>query len=293
MPSRPELLAAIPLFSTMDQYERAGVAELMRETTFGQGDLLYAARQRGDSCYIITAGRVELSLVDGDGAPVVIDVAEPGDICGELSLLDGGERSMQARALEPTSALMLERDAFISLLRAQPDAALDVMQVLVQRIRHVDKLLGQRVSRNANEAVDQGATLGERVADGVARFGGSWTFICSFGAFLLVWVSINTWLIFYDRSGQPFDPYPFILLNLLLSMLAALQAPVIMMSQNRQDAKDRIRSELDYQVNLKAELEVAELHRKIDALHDALLPADAPAERSQPPSETVRPPAAS
>lgn len=278
MASRPEVLAAIPLFSTMDQHERAAVAALMHEITFDQGQQLYSANQCGGSCYIITAGRVELSLTDDSGDPLVIDVIEAGDICGELSLLDGGDHAMHARAIEPTSALMLERDAFLSLLRAQPDAALDVMQVLVRRIRHIDSLVRRRVSRNANEAVEQESTLGGRVADAVARFGGSWTFIGSFALFLLIWVSINTWLIFYDRTGRPFDPYPFILLNLLLSMVAALQAPVIMMSQNRQDAKDRIRSELDYKVNLKAELEVADLHRKIDALSD-LLRTDAQAER--------------
>jgi uncharacterized membrane protein len=144
--------------------------------------------------------------------------------------------------------------------------AQDMMAALVKIIRRTDALLSGRVSRNPNEVFEEHETFGTRVADAVARFGGSWTFIIIFGVVLTTWVTLNTIML----AKQPFDPYPFILLNLFLSMIAALQAPVIMMSQNRQDAKDRIRSELDYQVNLKAELGVSELLRKVDAMEEKL-----------------------
>jgi uncharacterized membrane protein len=174
--------------------------------------------------------------------------------------------------VEELEAYSLAREEFLSLLRRRADVALDVMSALARRMRKTDELLRRRVP-NPNEVADEQETFGERVADGVARFGGSWSFIFSFGAVLLSWVVINTILI-RNAGKEPFDPYPFILLNLFLSMIAALQAPVIMMSQNRQDARDRIRSELDYQVNLKAEMEIMQLHDKFDRLREELLPRD-------------------
>ena len=172
-----------------------------------------------------------------------------------------------ATAVDEVEAYSLSREEFLGLLRRRADVALDVMAALARRFRKTDELLRRKVP-NPNEVADEQETFGDRVADGVARFGGSWAFIFSFAAILLSWVAINTILI---MGKEAFDPYPFILLNLFLSMLAAIQAPVIMMSQNRQDARDRIRSELDYQVNLKAELEIMQLHDKFDRLREELL----------------------
>jgi uncharacterized membrane protein len=198
---------------------------------------------------------------------VVVDVLAPGEFFGEMSLLDGGGRSTSAVAVEEVEAYSLSREEFLGLLRRRADVALDVMAALARRFRKTDELLRRKVP-NPNEVADEQETFGERVADGVARFGGSWAFIFAFATVLLSWVAINTILI---MGKEAFDPYPFILLNLFLSMLAAIQAPVIMMSQNRQDARDRIRSELDYQVNLKAELEIMQLHDKFDRLREELL----------------------
>jgi len=156
-------------------------------------------------------------------------------------------------------ALVLERDEFLDFLRRKPDAALDVLAALTKRIRRADSLLKHRV-QNPNEIIQERETVGNRIADAVAAFGGSWRFIILFLSMMLVWITANM------AARKSWDPYPFILLNLVLSMLAALQAPVIMMSQNRQDAKDRIRSEADYQINVKAEVEIAELHEKLDRL---------------------------
>lgn len=263
---RTQMLATIPLFSAMDEQELGVIAAIMDEARFDAGAAIYRARDQGGTCYIVTQGRVALSIDDSDGGSLLVDELEPGELFGELSLLDGGDRSTNAVTIEPTSVLVLERPDLLDVLRAHPDTAFDLILVLVRRIRRIDDLLRHRATRNANEALDDRATLGERVADAVARFGGSWLFIGSFGLFLLIWVVVNTALVFY--GPKPFDPYPFILLNLMLSMIAALQAPIIMMSQNRQDARDRVRSELDYQVNLKAELEIATLSSKLDALSD-------------------------
>ncbi|HEY2944947.1 MAG TPA: DUF1003 domain-containing protein [Vicinamibacteria bacterium] len=272
MSARPEILEGIPFFQTLDGDERAAVASLMKEARFAAGATVFREKEPGGVLYVIRGGKVELSVTGEDGAKVVVDVLEPGEFFGEMSLLDGEGRSTSAVAAEDVEAYSLSRDEFLGLLRRRSDVALDVMSALGRRMRKTDELLRRRVP-NPNEVADEQETFGERVADGVARFGGSWAFIFAFGSVLLAWVVINTILI-RNVGKEPFDPYPFILLNLFLSMLAAIQAPVIMMSQNRQDARDRIRSELDYQVNLKAELEIMQLHEKFDRLREELLGRD-------------------
>ncbi len=262
MPANAAFLKDIPLFTPMDDGERAAVAELMDEVTFKAGQQIFHERDQGGICYVIRSGRIELSVIDESGEKLVIDVLEPGELCGELSLLDGGNRSTTAIALTDVEALVLERPEFVAFLRKQPDASLDVLSALSKRIRRADKLLKQRV-QDPNELIEGGATLGDRVADMVAAFGGSWRFIFLFLGFMAAWMALNV-------TKAAWDVYPFILLNLILSTLAALQAPVIMMSQNRQDAKDRVRSEADYRVNVRAMVEIAELHEKLDRLRGEL-----------------------
>ncbi len=263
MAANPEFLKDIALFQWMDDSERAQVAQLMDEVSFKGGSQLFHEHDQGGICYIIRSGRVELSVVDERKEKLVVDVLEPGELCGEYSLLDGGTRVNTATALEDVEALALERPDFVDFLKKQPDASLDVLKALTKRIRRTDRLLKQRV-QDPNEIIEEGETVGDRVADHVASFGGSWKFIIAFAGVMALWMMLNT------TFGMHFDPYPFILLNLCLSTLAALQAPVIMMSQNRQDAKDRIRSEADYKVNVKAEVGIAELHEKIDKLRGEL-----------------------
>jgi CRP/FNR family cyclic AMP-dependent transcriptional regulator len=258
MPANAAFLKDIPLFSPMDEQERAAVAALMEEITFKAGQQMFHERDQGGICYVIRSGRIELSVIDESGEKLIVDVLEPGELCGELSLLDGGNRSTTAVALTEVEVLALERPEFVDFLRRQPDASLDVLSALAKRIRRADKLLKQRV-QDPNEVIEDKSTLGDRVADAVASFGGSWRFIFLFLGFMGFWMILN---------ATPFkwDIYPFILLNLILSTLAALQAPVIMMSQNRQDAKDRVRSDAEYRVNVKAMVEISELHEKLDKL---------------------------
>jgi uncharacterized membrane protein len=269
MPAEPEVLEYVPFFQLLDDDERAAVAALMRREEIAPGTTIFREHDPGGVLYVIARGQVELSVIGEDRRKLVVDVLLPGEFFGEVSLLDGGVRSATAVALDDVDAYCLEREPFLALLRRSPDVALDVLGAVARRFRKTDELLRRHVP-NPNEVVEERVTFGERVADAVARFGGSWTFLSSFAAVLLSWVLVNTVLV-WGRRGEPFDPYPFILLNLLLSMLAAVQAPVIMMSQNRQDAKDRIRSELDYQVNLKAELGIIQLHEKFDDLRREML----------------------
>jgi len=263
MAANAAFLRELALFQTMDESERTALAALMDQARFDTGQQIFHERDPGGICYLIRSGRVELSITDESGAKVVVDVLEPGEMFGELSLLDGGNRSTSAVALTAVETLLLERDDFLGFLRKQPHAALDLLGALAKRIRRADYLLKQRV-QDPNKIIEERVTFGERVADAVAAFGGSWRFILMFLGGMSIWILLNL------SMGLHFDPYPFILLNLMLSMLAALQAPVIMMSQNRQDAKDRIRSEADYRVNVKAEVEIAELHEKLDQLRGEL-----------------------
>ena len=262
MPANAAFLKDIPLFAPMDDTEREALATYLDEVRFTAGQQLFHERDQGGICYVLRSGRVELSVIDESNERLILDVLEPGELCGELSLLDGGNRSATAVALTEVEALVLERAEFIDFLQHQRDAALDVMAALAKRIRRSDKLLKQRV-QDPNELIETHATLGNRVADVVAAFGGSWRFIFLFGAFMAGWMLLNA-------TKMQWDAYPYILLNLILSSLAALQAPVIMMSQNRQDAKDRVRSEADYRVNVRSMVDIAELHEKLDRLRGEL-----------------------
>jgi CRP/FNR family transcriptional regulator, cyclic AMP receptor protein len=200
-----------------------------------------------------------------EGDKIVLAENEPGDVFGEISLLDGGPRTATAIAIEDTELLRLDRESLQELVTTHPHAAIDLLTVMGRRLRSTDELLRSHVSRNANEEEEERMTFGQRIADHVAAFGGSWKFIIIFLVGMIAWMTINSLVL-----HRAFDPYPFILLNLVLSCLAALQAPVIMMSQNRQSSKDRLKSDLDYQVNMKAELEVAHLHRKMDRVYEII-----------------------
>ena len=193
--------------------------------------------------------------------------AEPNhvDFFGFASMLDDKQHQTTAVAIEPTGCVEVDRHDLEELFRRKPMAGLDLLTVVAREIHRTQALVRGRSARNPNELIDERETFGERVADKVASFGGSWRFIILFSVVLVVYTSINVLL-----RGHAWDPYPFILLNLFLSMLAAIQAPVIMMSQNRQDSRDRLRSELDFEVNRRAESEIVSLSRKLNFLSDKL-----------------------
>ena len=240
MPANAAFLKEIPLFSPMDDNERASVAAIMEEISFQKGQQIFHERDPGGICYILRSGRVEMSVELEGNEKLVLDVIEPGELFGELSLLDGGNRSNTAVALTDCEALVLERHEFVDFLKKQPDASLDVLAALVKRIRRGDALLRHRV-QDPNKLIAEKATLGERVADAVAAFGGSWKFIGMFAAIMIGWMMLNT--IF----GQKFDPYPFILLNLAFSTQAAYAAPLILLAQTRQAERDKVLAEADAQ----------------------------------------------
>jgi uncharacterized membrane protein len=267
MSAELEWLSDISFFNLLDHEERIVLSKQVEAKHFPVGTVIFKAGDPGNSMYVIRTGQIEISLIDEDQERVVLAIFSDGDFFGELSLLDAEPRSSTAKALTDTDAVMIDRQDLELLFTQKPHAALDMLAVIGKRLRENDKLISMRAARNANEVIDEELTFGQRLADKIASFGGSWPFIIIFMSLLLMWVTINSLL------AKPYDPFPFILLNLFLSMLAALQAPVIMMSQNRANANDRIRAELDYQVNLKAETEVAQLHTKLDEMREEFLEA--------------------
>ena len=277
MSAEVEMLGEVPLFALLDPRERKTLAKLLNSRTYSKGDTVFAYGDAGDALYLIRHGRVEVFVENTEGRKIILAENVPGDLFGEISLLDGGARTATVVAVEDTEVLTLDRDHLLKFITQHPHAALDLLTVMGRRLRSTDELLRTHVSRNVNEEEEDRLTFGERIADRVASFGGSWTFILIFGAVLATWMGVNG----YFLAAHPFDPFPFILLNLGLSALAALQAPVIMMSQNRQATKDRLKADLDYQVNLKAELEVAQLHGKIDRIYEQMQAAFAKIEKDK------------
>lgn len=260
------MIGEVPIFELMDEEEREALAKLMDTHNFKQGEMIFEVGDPGAEIFIVRSGRVEIYVETPDGEKVVLGENEHGDVIGELSFLDGGPRTATAVAVEDAQMLALHRDRLQEFIDEHPHAALDLLTVVGRRLRTTHELLRTQVSRNVNVEEQERLTFAERIADRVAAFGGSWSFIILFFSIMLVWVMVNSTALLRDH----FDPYPYILLNLALSMIAAIQAPVIMMSQNRQASKDRLKSDLDYQVNFKAELEVANLHRKVDRMYERL-----------------------
>ena len=263
MACTPEALRDIPLFALLDDDELAVLASQVDLREFEARQRVYKIGDFGQTAYVLVSGRVHVTTVDEDQQEVLVDDPLPGEIFGFASMLAQTAHHTNALALEPTVCIEIDANDILTLLTRKPHAGMDMMAVLGRQFHAAQQLIRKRAARNPNEVIEEEFTFGERIADGVARFGGSWSFIITFGAILVGYTSVNVVL---GRSA--WDPYPFILLNLFLSMLAAIQAPVIMMSQNRQDKKDRLRAELDFDVNRRAESEIQALSRKVHLLDD-------------------------
>jgi CRP/FNR family cyclic AMP-dependent transcriptional regulator len=263
MACKTEVLKGVPLFALLDDEETAVLAERVELKTFAPRQRIYKTGDPGGRAYIMVSGTVRVTVVDEDHQEVVVSEPQAGEFFGFASLLEQTPHETSAVAVEQSLCLEVDRDDIAVLLEKKPHAGMDMLTTLGRHFHAAQKLVRTRATRNANEVIEAESTFGERVADTVARFGGSWTFIITVGVFLTIYTVINIGL---GRSA--WDPYPFILLNLFLSMIAALQAPIIMMSQNRQDTKDRVRSELDYEVNRRAEFEIQGLANKLNSLSE-------------------------
>jgi uncharacterized membrane protein len=268
MPCDVDELHHVPLFSLLDEEELAVLAQQVEMRQFAAKQRIYKAGEHTGRAFVVMSGVVRVTLLDEDGQEVLFSEPHHGDFFGFASMMDDSAHVTTAVAMESTTCVEVDRHDLSQLLMRKPEAGLDMLTVLAREIHATQQLVRGRSLRNPNEILDESETFGERIADKVAGFGGSWTFILSFLVVLTAYVGLNVLLL--SMRGKTWDPYPFILLNLFLSMLAAIQAPVIMMSQNRQDTKDRVRSEMDFQVNRRSETEILALSRKIHALGDKL-----------------------
>ena len=263
MTCKPEMLKSVPLFSLLDDDETAVLAGQVDVKTFAPRERIYKVGDPGKQAYVLVSGRVQVTTVDQDQQEVVMDEPGKGEFFGFASMLEQSPHQTSASALEECVCLEVSRGDIAVLLERKPHAGMDLLTTLGHQFHAAHQLVRLRATRNANEIIEKQETTGEHIADAVAGFGGSWTFIITFSVVLIIYTLVNVLL---DKKA--WDPYPFILLNLFLSMLAAIQAPVIMMSQNRQDSKDRVRSELDFDVNRRAETEIQGLARKLNLLDD-------------------------
>jgi uncharacterized membrane protein len=258
MPCAPEFLRNVSLFSLLDEEETALLAAHVEVRNFAARQRIYRIADPGERAYVVVTGAVEVNTIDEDQQEVVLDRPGPGDFFGFASMVDETPHQTSATATADTVCLEIDRHDILSLIQAKPHAGLDMMAVLGRQFHATQQLVRGRTARNSNQVIEEQATTGERIADHVANFGGSWSFIIAFIIVLVVYSGVNVML-----GKSAWDPYPFILLNLFLSMLASIQAPVIMMSQNRQDKKDRVRGELDFDINRRAEAEIQMLAQKL------------------------------
>ncbi len=265
MSCAPSVLKEVPLFALLDQDEMNVLAGQVEVKSFAARHRIYRIGDPGEHAYVLLSGRVQVTTVDDDQQDVLVDEPARGQFFGFASMLEKTPHQTNAAALEETTCLEVSREDIFHLLQQKPHAGMDMLSVLGHQIHVAQQLVRVRAARNPNEMIESESTVGERIADAVASFGGSWTFIITFGSVLVVYTGLNVIL-----GNSAWDPYPFILLNLFLSMLAAIQAPVIMMSQNRQDTKDRLRGELDFEVNRRAETEIQALARKVNLVVDKL-----------------------
>jgi uncharacterized membrane protein len=275
-----DTLRTVPLFESLGDQAAATLCDLLESMDCRAEQTLFRAGDAGNAMYLIERGQVRISVKGADGHEINVAELGPGDFFGEMAMLDGQPRSANATALEDSRLAILSRKHFMSFVEGNSNVALEMLSALAHRLRQTDELLQRRVARNVNEEEALTLTYADRAADAIAEFGGSWKFImASIGLFIL-WVVMNTILL----THRPFDPFPFILLNLALNMITALQAPIIMMSQNRQSHKDRLRADMDYKVNLKNELALSEILQRLHVLERDCLRLTADRGRASTPS---------
>ena len=257
-----DTLRAVPIFESLDDESARALCDLLTMEEYEAGQVLFRAGDAGDSMYLIEDGKVQISMRAADGEELILAILGPGDFFGEMALFDRKPRSANAVVMETTRLGILSRPHFLSFLSSSADVAVEMLTALTRRLRRTDELLRYLATRNVNEEEASRLTFADRAADVIAEFGGSWKFIILTLVLFGIWMAANVWML----TRPAFDPYPFTFLNLILGIMAALQAPIIMMSQNREAKKDRLRADLDYRVNLKNELALNEILRRLHVL---------------------------
>lgn len=272
MPCDPSMFAKIKLFELLDEDDRNVLADVVDTQQIAAGQILFQAGEPGESLFVVQSGEIELFIKDVTGQKIVLTVVREGDVFGELSLLDSGPRTATALALVDSELLVLDRGDLLLLFQKKPDAALHMLAAMSGMTRKADELLKTRVARNVNEEVEQHSTVIQRVADWLAWFSGSIMFLVIHAVWFTIWVSLNTLILPVDAEGKRgFDPFPFGLLTMIVSLEAIFLSCFVLISANRQAEKDKVRSDIEYEVNIKAELEVGHLHEKTDRIYEDML----------------------
>ncbi len=267
MPCDPRLLAGVELFDHLDDEGREQLAQAIDSRTLAAGEILFNAGEPGDALFIVKSGQIELFIQDKVGQKIALAIAGESEVFGELALLDRGARTATALALVDSELLEMDRSDLLMLFRKTPDAALQLLAAMGHMTRKADELLRSRVSRNVNVEVQEVQSPFERAADWISWFSGSMAFLLLNAAWFAIWIGLNT----LPLGIEPFDPYPFGLLTMIVSLEAIFLSCFVLLSQSRQAAKDRVRSDIEYEINIKAELEVAHLHERTDFIHAEIL----------------------
>ncbi len=277
MPCDPGFLSNIRMFQHLDEGDRIALAAVVDELTIPEGHTLFQAGDPGDSLFVVRTGEIELFIKDTAGQKIVLTTAGAGDMFGEVAMLDSGPRTATAFALSESEVLVLDRDDLVLVFQRQPETALHMLAALSGLTRKADELLRTRVSRNVNEEIEEHSNFLQKIADWLAWFSGSMPFLISHTVWFATWISLNT-LILGDAA---FDPFPFGLLTMIVSLEAIFLACFVLISQNRQAQKDKVRSDIEYEVNIKAELEIAHLHEKTDRIYENMMAGFAKLEKGR------------
>ena len=262
-----DLLAEVPLFQLLDDSERVALLSHLESVKFPQGHIVYNYGEPGDTIYIIRSGEAEMSFKNYTGEKIVIENLAQGDFFGEIAFLDAGARTGTVLVTSDMDAILMERADLDAFLHKYPAAALDILTALGKRLRKTSEILRRTASRNVNEEAEDRRTHVMKIADWIAEFSGSIAFLLLHAGLFTVWIVWN--MLLPDRLR--FDPYPFGLLTMAVSLEAIFLSVFVLLSQNRQVAKDRVRADIEYEVNLRAEMEVAQLHEKMDDLSTSVL----------------------
>jgi uncharacterized membrane protein len=273
----PDLLAQIQLFQGLSNEDRDALAARMAEKGFGAGEVVFAQGDGGSSMYVVQSGAVQIYLPGGSegSPPVVLKDVRVGEYFGELAIFDDKPRSASVRAVVETVLLELTRQELAEHLGRSKTAAMIILREMAERLRETNALLSQRAAKDVVKEFEDNLTWGQRLADKVAELNGSWEFILVLLALTAGWCVVNVPAVaehvgLYARGEHGrvtgFDPYPYILYNLVLAILVSLQGPLIVMSQNRESAKDRAQAETDFRVNLKNEVGIEKMLTELGAL---------------------------
>lgn len=267
MAADPKLLAGVPLFQFLDEHERASLAANVDELKFPAGQIIFNAGEPGEAMYVVVSGELEIYFKDATGVKIVLETPGPGEFFGELALLDEGSRTANAQAVTEVTALRVDQQDLDQLITKYPHAARDLLRAMGRRMRVTARLLRQTASRNVNVIEDKERTVVEKAADWIAQFSGSIPFL----VLHVIWFA--GWIIWNEVAAEAirFDPFPYGLLTMTVSLEAIILSTLVLLSQNRQIEKDKVRADIEYEVNLKAELEVMQLHEKVDRLNESVL----------------------